>query len=334
MIHHNIDIVIAWVDNSDPEWLHQKQKYNKNVKYHNDMWNDSDARYRDWDLLRYWFRGIEKFAPWARKIHFVTWGHIPNWLNVDNERLSIVKHEDFIPNKYLPTFSSHCIELNLHRIPDLSEQFIYFNDDMFLLNNTVESDFFKNGLPCDAAIISPIYLKQNGIRAEINNMYLINDAFDKNKVIRNHISKWFNYKYGKYLIRTCLMMPFNLFSGFYIHHLPTSLLKSTYIDVWNQYTDILDETCSHKFRENTDVNQWLMEFWQYCTGQFAPRSPNMGCIYEGNNLFNSMLDTIKHQKFKIICCNDSIDIDDFEVKKELLIKEFNKLLPDKSVFEL
>ena len=60
----------------------------------------------------------------------------------------------------------------------------------------------------------------------------------------------------------------------------------------------------------------------------------MGCIYEGNNLFNSMLDTIKHQKFKMICCNDSIDIDDFEVKKELLIKEFNKLLPDKSVFEL
>ena len=74
-----IDIVILCGFGIDPKWLVEKYKYS--VK------NDADGsiyRYRDWDLLQYWFRGAEKFAPWVRKIHFVTWGHIPQWLNVEN----------------------------------------------------------------------------------------------------------------------------------------------------------------------------------------------------------------------------------------------------------
>ena len=70
----------------------------------------------------------------------------PSWLNVANEKIVVVKHEDFIPKEYLPTFNSHTIELNLHRIKGLSEYFIYFNDDTFILDKLQEKDFFKNGL--------------------------------------------------------------------------------------------------------------------------------------------------------------------------------------------
>lgn len=333
MINNDIDIVITWVDNTDLLWLEEKIFYEKKTNSMRDKWNQSDSRYRDWDLLRYWFRGIELFAPWVRKIHFVTYGHIPKWLNENHKKLSIVNHRDFIPEMYLPTFSSHCIELNLHRIPDLAEQFIYFNDDMFIINHTKKSDFFKSGLPCDAAIISPIQLKENGIRAEINNMYIVNDAFKKNRVIWDNLLNWFNIKYSKYVIRTCLMMPFKLFSGFYIHHLPTSYLKRTYIDVWGQYGKILDETCRHKFRDTRDVNQWVMEFWQYCKGDFCVRSPSIGKMYEGNDTFDDMIQSIEMQKYKMVCCNDSIDFNDFELKKELLVNAFNKILPNKSQFE-
>ena len=69
------------------------------------------------------------------------------WLNTENPKLTVVNHKDYIPEEYLPTFSSHPIELNLHRIKGLSEQFVYFNDDTFIINAMQPEDFFKKGLP-------------------------------------------------------------------------------------------------------------------------------------------------------------------------------------------
>ena len=95
---------------------------------------------------------LKNFAPWVNHIYFVTWGHIPSWLNTDHPKLTVVKHEDYIPKQYLPTFSSHPIELNMHRIRGLSEQFVYFNDDTFIINKMEPEDFFRNGLPRDYCI--------------------------------------------------------------------------------------------------------------------------------------------------------------------------------------
>ena len=106
----NIDIVIPWVDSSDPNWRKEKMNYDTDDSLTTD---NREIRYRDWGNLKYIFRGIEKYAPWVRKVHFITYGHLPKWLNVDNTRINIVKHSDYIPAEYLPTFSSHVIELNL-----------------------------------------------------------------------------------------------------------------------------------------------------------------------------------------------------------------------------
>lgn len=330
-----IDFVIAWVDGSDPVWNQSRLHYQE-IECHNslDYWNISESRFRDWDNLRYWFRGVEKFAPWVNKIHFVTCGHIPKWLNINHPKINVVCHNQYIPKKYLPTFSSHCIELNFHRITSLSEKFVYFNDDMFIISKTTPDDFFRNGLPRDAAIISPIYLVQNGIRAEINDMYIINQYFDKKDVIKKNFFKWFNPVYGKYLIRTILMMPFRNFSGFYIHHMPTSFCKSTYNAVWNKAYKQLNETCLHRFRQFTDLNQWVFEFWQYATGQFIPREVDIGKMFEGKDCFNELIQSIKKQKFKLICCNDSVEYENIEIYVKELNNAFKTLFPYKSDFEL
>ena len=148
-----IDFVIIWVDGGDPEWQAEKSKYQSDTE----NTDTRSIRYRDWDNLQYWFRAVEKYAPWVNKIHFVTWGHLPSWLDTTNPKLNIVNHKDYIPPEYLPTFSSHTIELNLHRIEGLAEQFVYFNDDMFLNKPVRPDDFFKNGLPCDTADVHCIY---------------------------------------------------------------------------------------------------------------------------------------------------------------------------------
>ena len=101
-----IDIVIPWVDPNDPAWQAEKRKY------HDPGNEEADAReirYRDWDNLKYVFRSIEKCAPWVRKVHFITCGQIPEWMNVNNPKLHLVNHTDYIPAEYLTTFSSQVI---------------------------------------------------------------------------------------------------------------------------------------------------------------------------------------------------------------------------------
>ena len=84
-----IDIVIPWVDGNDPIWIEEKNKY---LKVNGDK---SQNRFRDWGNLQYIFRGIEKFMPWINKVFFVTWGHLPKWINTNYEKLEIVNHKDF-----------------------------------------------------------------------------------------------------------------------------------------------------------------------------------------------------------------------------------------------
>ena len=241
-----IDFVIIWVDGNDREWQAEKARYDgKTVTNSN-----SEVRFRDWDNLQYWFRGVERFAPWVNKIHFVTWGHLPKWLDTSNPKLNIVNHKDYIPSKYLPTFNSHTIELNLHRIEGLSEQFVYFNDDMFITAPTQPEDFFKDGKPCDTFALDCICFNKDSAGffngADVS---IINDHFDKDKVFRRDWKKWYSRKNGfKNHLKTTLLLPWHWFPGFYYQHTPSGFLKSTFEEIWEKEYETLDSTCCDKFR--------------------------------------------------------------------------------------
>ncbi|CAH2277571.1 N-acetylglucosamine-1-phosphotransferase subunits alpha beta isoform X1 [Pelobates cultripes] len=105
----------------------------------------SASRFEDNEELRYSLRSIEKFAPWVRHIFIVTNGQIPSWLNLDNPRVTIVTHHDiFLNTSHLPTFSSPAIESHIHRIPGLSQKFIYMNDDVMFGTNVWPDDFYSH----------------------------------------------------------------------------------------------------------------------------------------------------------------------------------------------
>ncbi|XP_054272957.1 N-acetylglucosamine-1-phosphotransferase subunits alpha/beta [Macrosteles quadrilineatus] len=104
----------------------------------------SPSRYEDKEELRYSLRSLEKFAPWVRKVFIVTNGQLPYWLDLSNPRVQIVPHESIFTNSsHLPTFSSPAIETHLHRIPGLSEKFLYFNDDILLGEEVLPEDFIS-----------------------------------------------------------------------------------------------------------------------------------------------------------------------------------------------
>lgn len=327
-----IDFVITWVDGNDPEWLKQKNEYNPNKS--SDI---SVCRYRDMGLLRYWFRAVEKYAPWVNKVHFVTWGHLPEWLNTDCEKLNVVKHSDFIPDEYLPTFSSHPIELNMHRIEGLSEQFVYFNDDFFLNGSVTPDFFFKKGLPCDFLHTQNIYYGntqdtyahvETNVASEISKKYSYTKSFFRN------LSKYINVKYTfKANIYNFLKLENrNNFVGFYEPHLPLAYLKRHFNDLWREYRDVLDYTSKNKFRTPYDVSHTLVRYYSFAKGEFAPVSQKSRGKY-----FNLMLNAeeiplaILDEKYKQICINDTCDYDEDVLEK--ITGAFENKLPDKSMFE-
>jgi len=160
LCHDPMDVVYTWVNGSDSEWL-------KLMLSHRRTWDaehgggeapppplpnstapesvSSLNRYRDNDELRYSLRSLFKYAPWIRRVHLITNGQVPSWLDLSHPRVHLVTHADIFPNPdHLPVFSSPSIEVHLHRIPGLSNRFIYFNDDVFLGSDTWPDDFFTH----------------------------------------------------------------------------------------------------------------------------------------------------------------------------------------------
>lgn len=340
----NIDFVLVWVDNTSRSWNEQRRA--AWIELHpgeHDAEEEKDngaCRYREMGTLRYWFRSVEKFAPWVNKVYFVTCGQQPSWLNIHHPKLVRVNHEDYIPSKYLPTFNSNPIELNLHRIPELSENFVLFNDDVFLLRPVSPEFFFINDepvLPCDLSICD--YFGYNNWSFSCFNDYcVLNDSFNLYESIWNNRHKWFNVK--ELGIRTavknflCYKLNRTLSLRGY-EHLANAQLKSTIRQIWEKWPDILDGTSCQRFRSSTQVNQWLACAWNQASGKFYPARP-----YSHGSHFNvstAQLDyicsIIKNQSIPQICVNDSADNDDPDRCFLALKEAFEAILPDRSSFE-
>lgn len=141
-----IDIVYTWVDGADPVLAAKRARYSPDKA--GGEASCGLSLYRDNDELRYALRSLEQYAPWVRRVHIVTDGQRPAWLDLDHPKIHLVDHRDYIPQEYLPTFNSHVIEAFLHRIPDLAEHYVYCNDDFFLTARADPAFFFTpNGLP-------------------------------------------------------------------------------------------------------------------------------------------------------------------------------------------
>lgn len=327
-----IDIVITWVDGNDPAW--QKSRDDTRKKLGMPVHKEDDGiRFRSWDNLQYLFRGIEKYMPWVHHVYLVTAGQCPDWLNTDHPKLTLVDHSDFIPDEYLPVFSANPIELNLHRIPGLSEQFIFFNDDMFVINPTVPEDFFRDGKPCDIAAISPQPIYRDDIRnIEINNLKILNDHFSIED-IRKRKNLWIRpFTYGSLAFRTLLFMRFSTIIGLFEAHLPSSQLKNNYEKIWKAEPEILDDTCHHPFRSREDVNQWLLKNWMLLEGRFVPRKVSFGLLTDTGDTERVRRLLLK-STYKVLCINDGSTEESFERDKKAVNEAFARKFPEKCSYE-
>ena len=338
MANREIDFVLTWVDGADPEW--QKEQYARMLKLGViSEADDRTERYRDWGILPYWFRGVEKFAPWVRTIHFVTYGHLPAWMNVNHPKLHIVNHSDYIPYKYLPTFNSHTIEWNFHKISGLSEKFVYFNDDMFLLKAVKPTDFFIDSKPVDMLALQPdVANADDSVMPYIylNNAMVLAKYFDKRENMKKQPWAYFHPGYPlMYLVNNALEMAFPRFTGFYTVHGPAPLMKQTYETLWRLEPELLDHVCSHPFRHKEDVSQYVLREYEKLNQNFVPRNTKKFCRYYDLDAENSkLISMIEGQKCPVVCINDSNHSIPYDRVKNQLDTAFRQILPEKSSFEI
>ena len=329
----DIDFVVTWVNMDDPEWQNEFSKYSGNKD--NTKNGVSKARFRDYGFLKYWFRGVEKFAPWVRKIHFVTSGQKPDWLDESNPKIHLVSHKDFIPAEFLPTYNSVVIERYMYRIPGLAEHFVYFNDDFFIINNINPERFFRNGLPCDIAVFTynPSW-SQWYVRIK-NNIRLINRHFDKKEVMKRWHDKWFHKSYRSRARWNYLLRFYNKFITLRVPHNAQPYLKSTFEEVWAEEGEELTRTSVNRFRALDDYTPELFRIWQICKGNFEPYN-----TYSDTKMFPLMVKSKKavkaiyEQAYSLICLNDNVHIRNYDIVMQNLHDAFQSILPEKSSFEL
>ncbi|HEY9425229.1 MAG TPA: stealth family protein, partial [Microterricola sp.] len=142
-INFDVDLVFSWVDGSSAEF--QAQRAKRMQSYVVGEGDDSAARFRQIDELKYALRSVYLFAPWVRRIFIATDSPVPAWLG-EHPRVTVVRSEEFFQNPdALPTHNSHAVESQLHHIPGIAQHFLYSNDDMFFGRPLSPELFFSPG---------------------------------------------------------------------------------------------------------------------------------------------------------------------------------------------
>lgn len=325
-----IDFVIPWVNGSDPLWLNKKAQYQSKTSTE----GNSNQRFEDFGTLKYLFRSIEKYANWVNVIWLITDQQVPEWL-AENSRVQVVDHRDYIPQRYLPTFNSNVIELNVWRIADLTDHFVLLNDDLLFVSDTKKSDFFSSkGAPKDIAAQSVFMPRDDFAHIPVNNISLINQQFNKRDWLIHNWQIAFNFRNGVGLnILSLLLSPLPYITRFFEPHVGTAYLKSSFIKVWELFPEKLELTSQNKFRDINEVSHWLVRYYQIMTGQIRSRSHHFGRYF-------SIMDDSELQRFfrhptsKMIVLNDDYQGNySNKVHVETSMKLLQIFLNEKSEYE-
>lgn len=338
----NIDFVVTWLDSSDPKWQEDFKKY-KGIISSGDQ---SKARYRDWDLFRYWFRAIEIYAPWVHKVYLITNGKFPDWINHNNPKLVLVSHSDYIPQEFLPTFNSRTIEIYMNRIKGLSEHFVYFNDDMFLNAPITPDYYYKEGLPCDknAETVYNVcsYDPTEKFSIKIGlfmNICVVNGHFKRKETVKQSFKRWYGFHLNvidRIMSFIVASDPNHRFIGFRTRHVEQPYLKSVFDEAWKYEPDILTKS-STRFREDASLTPYFFRYWQFASNKFYPVKLNQWRKYILRKTdVNEIVRGLNNSSIKSICLNDEsyCTDEDYEFVKPIVHAAFDAKFPSKSSFEI
>lgn len=309
-----VDAVYTWVDDSDPEW---RARRDAALGGHDDGSSPDHGavRFRNRDELRYSMRSLAMYAPWIRHIYLVTAGQTPTWLNKDHPDVTVIDHRDLFadPDAALPTFNSHAIESQLHRIEGLSEHFLYFNDDVFLGRPTTPDTFFLSSGAARFFWSSvsvptlPVAPDDEGYRAAAKNT------------------------------RTLLQREFGRTTTHGFVHAPHALHRSVLAELTERFADGLETTARSRFRSTSDLAlvSSLHHHYAYLTGRSVPGSIAYDYVNISQRTHHARLGRLLQDRGKtVFCIGETLDSELADEEKALAIRAFlTAYFPVRSPYE-
>ena len=306
-----IDIVYLWVDGSDPVWLKERAGVLGEADGSEEPAH-GEWLFRDRDELLYSLRSLEESAPWVRKVHLLTANQVPRWLNLDHPKLEVHFHRDvFAEPQALPTYNSHAIESQIHRIPDLAEHYIVMNDDVFLGQPVGPSHFFTPG---GTALFR--YSRHHLPATGDTSMSAIEQA-------RHHTAGVIERIHG--------VKPHALFA-----HIPAPQLRAVQEQLEKKIPEEFRQTMHSRVRHGTDLVplSWLHLNHLYLSGKAVEARYRYGYYFlanpSGRSAFARMM---RARRPHVFCLNDGPDVDGNDYTEWLML-ELEQGFPEPSSFEL
>ena len=293
-----MDIVITYVNGLDPVWQRDYEKHTNQPVL--------EKRFRDWGTLRYLFRGIAENMPFIRKVHLIVSheSQVPEWVNRDE--VHIVLHKDIIPAEYLPTFNCNPIEMHLHRIEGLDEEYLYFNDDVFPMKPCSATDFFEDG-KCFLGMSRHLFV------------------FDMFKRICRNSDRLARKVLGL-KPSICFLRP---------QHVCTPMFKSECEEVYKSATEEIAKTSASRIRNDENLNQYLFLDYLYLKGRLVNKRLSKKHFSVGIVSGAKLHKFITKPSHKLVCIND-VQLSEARYKelRQALLAAFEERFPQKSKYEL
>jgi len=342
--------VVLWVDGADPEWRASRDRaLAEHASQTRHMEEYAGAcRFREWGTFPFFFRALEANAPWFRRHHLVTPGHLPSRLNPRHPKLHIVRHADIFESpEDLPTFNTNAIHANIDNIEGLAEQFVLFDDDCFIMQPTPPMRFFERNLPKDHIRIERRPLADTIFAKFVHRSILrLHGHFDLNRlnVLRLPlVSRGYDLRLNahniKYYLISLTAPRGELYTPLSLYHFPQPLLKHCVREVKAAFAEDFAATSAHRFRHPEDMSAYAFRYWQLLTRQFlrfaGSRENRLLLLSSAEDWVE---DAARHlcDDVRFLCVNDAVPLAPAEEKRLrcLLLERMEAIFPRKSSFEL
>ncbi|MFI3263869.1 MAG: stealth family protein [Rikenellaceae bacterium] len=321
-MERKIDLVYLWCDGNDIEWRKRRNKYLHGVDT-SDEQSFCEGRVVDNNDLLYSLRSAEICAPWINHIYIITDNQCPKWLDLTNDRLTVVDLREICDEEILPLYNSTSIELNIHKIKGLSEYYIYANDDM-MFGRAISPDFFFTN---DGKV------KCRVVKRRINTKSQQTYKITINRVIKTIVSD-FGEEYND-------LQP---------HHQIDAYLKSSVAECVEKYAEWSQKTLNNRFRSPEDMQRHILVLYALATkrgvmicrtGFWIPKviKPLMALLGLSDGVDShyysvrrkNIVSKVKRYRPALICFNDGDRVK--EHHRTRLKKVYEELFPLKSSFE-
>ncbi|PCH40334.1 hypothetical protein WOLCODRAFT_98719 [Wolfiporia cocos MD-104 SS10] len=272
-----IDVLWTWVNGSDVLLEEAKQvaqnDYDPEDPYRPVRSLTQARLYREHDELRHSMRSVlANFRAYTARFHLLTadfpiptvyaekhnitsperWrlGQVPQWLDLQKEtntggwrsgnvELTVLHHAEIFRPYNGTNFNSLAIESQLSHVDDISEYFIYMNDDLFMMNPMSPVSFY-----------TPAY----GIVLNLQSNLLVRPQ----RLTGRNQGEWRSLGESNYLLST----RFGARHRPYVAHEAKTASRALLHEMAEMWPDSFARTATHRFRETEegdgDVNAMFM----------------------------------------------------------------------------